>query len=75
METAAQMVTEEYSRALKLGTKEANEFASQGKPTNPAVLDEILPENSAQVVQDLGLLEIPAERIIGTKSAGRISLH
>lgn len=73
METAAQMVTEEYSRALKLGTKEANEFASQGKPTNPAVLDEILPENSAQVVQDLGLLEIPAERIIGTKSAGRIT--
>ena len=73
MELSAQTVQEEYLRAMKQGQKEANEYASQGKPTNPAVLDEILPENSPEVVVDLGLLEIPAERIVGTKSAGRIA--
>ena len=64
---------EEYSRALKLGQKEVAELAAAGKPTNPAVLDEILPEASVEVVVELGLLEIPSERIVGTKSAGRIA--
>ena len=73
MAIAAQMVSEEYNRALKMGQREVSELTSQGKATNPAVLDDILPENSAQVVQDLGLLEIPSERIVGTKSAGRIA--
>ena len=53
MEIAAQMVSEEYNRALKLGQREVSELAAQGKATNPADLDEILPENGAQVVQEL----------------------
>ena len=65
--------TEEYSRALKLGQKEVAELSAAGKPVNPAVLDELLPGAAAEVVVDLGLLEIPSERIIGTKSAGRIA--
>lgn len=65
--------TEEYSRALKLGQKEVAELSAAGKPVNPAVLDELLPGTAAEVVVDLGLLEIPSERIIGTKSAGRIA--
>ena len=64
---------DEYARALKQGQKEVAELSAQGKPTNPAVLDDILPDNAANVVQDLGLLEIPSQRIIGVKSAGRIS--
>ena len=64
---------DEYARALKQGQKEVAELAAQGKPTNPAVLDDILPDNSADVVQELGLLEIPSQRIVGTKSAGRIT--
>ena len=65
--------TEEYSRALKLGQKEVAELSAAGKPVNPAVLDELLPGAAAEVVVDLGLLEIPSERIVGTKSAGRIA--
>ena len=65
--------TEEYSRALKQGQKEVAELSAAGKPVNPAVLDELLPGAAAEVVVDLGLLEIPSERIIGTKSAGRIA--
>ena len=65
--------TEEYSRALKQGQKEVAELSAAGKPVNPAVLDELLPGAAAEVVVDLGLLEIPSERIVGTKSAGRIA--
>lgn len=64
---------DEYARALKQGQREVAELAARGRATSPAVLDELLPENSANVVQDLGVIEIPAERIIGTKSAGRIA--
>ena len=64
---------DEYGHALKQGKKEVAELASQGRPINPAVLDDILPDNSADVVQDLGLLEIPSNRIIGVKSAGRVT--
>ena len=63
----------EYQQALRQGQKESKELQAAGKSPNPAVLDDILPENSSDAVQDLGVLEIPSERIVGTKSAGRIS--
>ncbi|MDO5546594.1 MAG: BMP family ABC transporter substrate-binding protein [Eubacteriales bacterium] len=68
-----QMATDEYVQALKAGQKEYKELTAAGKPAHPVVLDELLPENSAQTVVDLGLVEIPAERIVGTKTAGRIT--
>ena len=68
-----QMATDEYIQALKAGQKELKELSAAGKPTHPAVLDELLPENTAETVVDVGLVEIPAERIVGTKSAGRIT--
>ena len=68
-----QMATDEYAQALKAGQKEYKDLAAAGKPTHPAVLDELLPENSAETAVDVGLIEIPAERIVGTKSAGRIT--
>ena len=68
-----QTALDEYSQALKLGQKEYRELMLAGRPTHPAVLDEILPDNGMYTVQDVGLMEIPAERIIGVKSAGRIT--
>ena len=68
-----QVAMEEYARALKKGQREARELAAEGLREHPLVLDEILPENYPGVVVDVGLLEIPAKRIVGTKSAGRIS--
>ena len=64
---------EEYAHALRLGQKECRDLVMAGKSAHPAVLDEILPENSAETVLDLGLVDIPAERIVGTKTAGRIT--
>ena len=68
-----QMAIDEYAHALRKGLKESRECSAQGKREHPLVLDEILPENFPGAVVDVGLLEIPAERIIGTKTAGRIT--
>ena len=68
-----QMAAEEYAQALRKGQKEYRERISAGLSPYPAVLDEIRQDNPSDVVVDVGLIEIPAERIVGTKSAGRIS--
>ena len=65
--------TEEYLAALKQGQKEARELTALGKNPNPTVLDDILGETPTESIQEIGLVEIPAERIVGTKSAGRIT--
>lgn len=68
-----QQATQEYVRALHKGQKEYRELLMAGKNTHPAVLEELLPELGSAAVQDVGLVEIPAERIVGTKTAGRIT--
>ena len=68
-----QTATDEYYQALRQGQKEYRELLMAGKEPNPLVLDEIRPENAADIVVDVGMVEIPSERIIGTKSAGRIT--
>ena len=64
---------DEYSLALRQGQKEYRELMMAGKEPHPAVLDEILPEQSTETVLSIGLVDIPAERIVGTKTAGRIT--
>ena len=68
-----QLAKEEYAEALARGKKELRELVILRKELHPAVLDEILDEDQAYTVQELGLAEIPVERIIGVKSAGRVS--
>ena len=68
-----QAAMEEYLLALKKGQKEYRERLMAGLPTFPAVLDDELPKDCAYTTKEIGVLEIPSERIIGTKSAGRIS--
>ena len=63
----------EYQQAVKKAHKEVKELTAAGKSAYPQVLDEILPVHAADVYQDVGIVEIPADRIIGTKSAGRIT--
>ena len=68
-----QIALDEYAQALRQGQKEYRELLMAGKNPHPAVLDEILPEVSGYAVLDMGLVDIPAERIVGTKTAGRIT--
>ena len=64
----------EYIRAQKMAQKEYRERIAAGKNPYPAVLDEILPDGvTPDTVKDIGVVEIPAERIVGVKSAGRIA--
>jgi len=64
---------EEYLKARRLAQKEIRELRSQGRNTEPAVLDDILGETYTATVQKIGVVNIPARRIVGTKTAGRIS--
>ena len=69
----SQTAQDEYSQALRLGQKEYRELLAAGKDPHPAVLDEILPDLATESVIDVGLVDIPAERILGTRTAGRIT--
>lgn len=64
---------EEYAKALKLGLKEVRECQQKNLPANPKVLDQAVGDLTADRSTCIGLVEIPAERIVGTKTAGRIS--
>jgi len=68
-----QEAREEYLQALKLGQKEYKNAVAEGCNPYPEVLDEILGASNAGNVQEIGLVDIPAEKIIGVKSAGRIT--
>lgn len=68
-----QIAKEEYEAALSRGKKEYKELLASGLEPYPAVLDDILDNQPQTTVQDLGIVDIPATRIVGTKSAGRIT--
>ena len=63
---------EEYVKALKLGKANYKERTARGWNPNPEVLTEIA-GSAVESSLYVGLVEIPAERIVGTKTAGRIS--
>lgn len=66
-----QMCVEEYKQALRNGQREAETLKNAGENPNLIVLDQIITDYSGLSVIDLGIMEIPAERIAGTKSEGR----
>ena len=68
-----QYAMDEYTQALRQGQKEYRERVSAGLDPHPLVLDTLLPEDAAEKVVDVGLVDIPSEKIVGVKSAGRIT--
>ena len=66
-----QDAVEQYNQALKMGKKYYNTCVSQGVSPFPQVLDQMLSGISTAGTQDLGVIEIPSERIVGTYSEGR----
>ena len=64
---------DEYGKAYKEAVKEYKECVQKGIDPNPAVLDELLGVDAAENAVLVGLVEIPINRIVGTKSAGRIT--
>ena len=60
-----------YQQALKAGRKAHRQNVQQGKYPFLQVLDEILTSGMTSGEYNLGLIEIPADRIVGTKNIGR----
>ncbi|MBQ8580323.1 MAG: BMP family ABC transporter substrate-binding protein [Oscillospiraceae bacterium] len=69
----AQTAMEEYAQALRKGQKEYRELLMAGRDAHPAVLEDILPETGTEQIVEIGLVEIPSQRIVGVKTAGRIT--
>ena len=67
-----QIAGNEYIQAQRQAQKEYRESMLAGQHPHPLILDDLLPEGAGTVL-NVGTLEIPAERIIGVKSAGRVS--
>ena len=66
-----QEASEQYSHAYRLGQKHYRACVVRGEYPYPQVLDEVLDETMVVGRFDLGLVDIPAEQIVGTKSSGR----
>lgn len=65
------MYLEDYRKARQLGLKESKFWQARGGSPNLPVLDEILSEEQTCGEVSLGLVDIPMELIVGTRSAGR----
>ena len=65
-----QLAHDEYLRALKAGQKEYKALIAADKDPSPAVLDALLAGKTVST-RELGILEIPINRIVGTVNAGR----
>ena len=66
-----QEAAQQYQEALKLGRKTYKERVLRGQYPYPQVLDEILNDTMTAGQVDMGLLDIPAEHVVGTKTQGR----
>lgn len=65
------MVDLQYKDALRLGQKEQRRYAAKGwSPCLPVLDDFVLPEHSAASIP-LGIVQIPTEFIVGTKTRAR----
>ena len=66
-----QEALEHYLKSLKAGQKSYRSAVMHGRYPYPQVLDEILDESMDAGRVELGIVEIPSEQIVGTKTAGR----
>lgn len=63
----------QFAKALKLGQKYYNACLMKGQYPYPQVLGEIFDERMSVGRQPLGVIDIPADKIVGTTTAGRKS--
>ncbi len=60
-----------YKDALKLGQKEKRQCVSQGRYPYLPILEEVVSKERLAAGIKLGIMQIPAEYIVGTKTEGR----
>ena len=62
---------EDYKKAARMGRRNYNARLMQGKRPTLEVLDDLLPQKGSLSQVSLGLVQIPLERIRGTRYEGR----
>lgn len=67
------MSLEDYLKAQKMGKREYQSRVMRGLPPTLEVLDDILPPKGSYSEALLGLVQIPVDQIVGTKTEGRSS--
>ena len=67
----ASFTMEDYQKAYKLGKKDYQARMMRGELPTLQVLDDILPPKGSYSEVPLGLVQIPIDQIVGTKSDGR----
>lgn len=65
------MALQDYEKAYKSGRKEYQVKMMQGKNPTLEVLDSILPPKGEYSEVSLGIVQIPTDQIVGTKTFGR----
>ena len=65
------MVTTDYATALKQGRRSYQSALTKGEYPYLPVLDDLMSYTEVARVDNLGIIDIPLSKIIGTKTAGR----
>lgn len=65
------MAYQEYGKAVKAGEKAYRNAVARGEYPYLPALDEVLERVDVQTEVNLGLVDIPLEQIVGTKTSGR----
>lgn len=65
------MEINDYNKAYRLGKRDYLARMHRGEKPTLQVLDDIMPEKGSYSEAPLGLVKIPIEQIVGTKTAGR----
>ena len=65
------MAREYYQEAQKQAQKEYRACTARGENPYLPVLDELIPSDRYTCCENLGIVQVPAEFIVGTKTAGR----
>lgn len=65
------MGRDDYARAYRAGKKDYQTRMLRGEKPTLAVLDDIMPEKGHYHEVPLGTIQVPIERIVGTKTVGR----
>ena len=65
------MARTDYEKALKLGKKDYQMRMLKGEMPTLQMLDDIMPEQGAYYEMPLGLVQIPTDQIVGTRTNGR----
>lgn len=65
------MSVEDYRKALKMGQKTFRACVARGEYPYLQVLDDILENSEVERMERLGVVDVPIDAIVGTKTAGR----